>query len=144
MASKVRVTARTDTRGTVNAEYRGLYEVEALAKARKAGIPSDLLDAAGWTGDPNDLRGLWAELVYRLGEVNWTAPDAVDQLAEIVDSMQTLCRSLGVDPRAAIPYGMAKLKRQLHEGRERHAARLRGAVGELPRAEASEVSWGVW
>jgi hypothetical protein len=144
MATKVRVTARTDTRGTVNAEFRGLYEVEALAKAAKAGIPARYLHSAGWDDDPEDVTGIFAEYVYRLGEVPFTAPDCVDQLGEIVDSMQTLCRSLGVDPKAAIPYGMARFKRQLHEGRELHAARLRGEVGELPRAEASEVCWGVW
>ncbi len=143
MAGKVRLTHRTDNRGTVNADFRGLYEVTALAAARQAGIPGDLLHPAGWNGDEDDLRGLFAEQVYRLGEINWTAPDAIEQIAGAIDAMQTICRGLGVDPKAAIPYGLAKFKRVLHEARERHAALVRGDA-DLPLATEADVCWGVW
>jgi hypothetical protein len=144
---KVRVTSRTDTRGTVNADLRGLYEVQALAQASRAGVPSHLLDPGGWNGDEDDLRGLFAEQVYRVGEVNWTAPDAIAQLAEPIGFLERICHGLGVDPRAALAevYDLARFKRQLAEGRERHNARRRGEVPELPRDLApSDYVEGQW
>ena len=36
----------------------------------------------------------------------------------VIRVMHSVCRNLGVDPKAAVPYGIARFKRQLHEGRE--------------------------
>jgi hypothetical protein len=138
--AKPRVTHRTDTRGTVNADFKGAYELHALAAAHKAGIPGDLLHPAGWNGDENDVRGYFAELIYRIGEIPFTAPDAIEQLSEAIKQMRLVCQNLGVDHEAAIPYEMAKFKRQLHEGRQRHAALARGDC-EFPPASEAEAPW---
>lgn len=143
MPAKVRVTHRTDSRGTVNADFRGLYETRALDAAHKAGIPGSLLHPAGWNGDEDDLTGFFAEHIYRLGEVPFTAPDAIEQLGAIIAPMTQVCRNLDVDPGAAIPYDLARFKRQLHEGRERHAAIVRGDY-EPPSLSDADVCWGQW
>ncbi len=132
MAARVRVTHRTDTRGTVNVDYRGLYEITAIEDAFKAGISANLLHPAGWSGDEGDLTGLFAEQIYRVGEANWTALDAIEQLSAPINLMQQTCRGLGVDPKAAIPYGMARFKRQLHEARKLNAARQSGELCDSP------------
>jgi hypothetical protein len=127
-----RRTPRTDANGNVLEDFRGKYETEALAAAHGAGIPGFLLDPAGWNGDPNDLTGFFADQIYRVGEINWTRPDAIERLGDAIETMQAICRNLGVDPKAAIPYEMARFKRQLHEARERQTARQRGEAPAMP------------
>jgi hypothetical protein len=143
MAAKVRVTARTDTRGTVNADFRGAYQLNALEAARKAGIPGELLHPAGFSGDENDLTGYFAELIYRIGEVGFTDPAAIERLAAIIGQAQDICRNLGVDPRLAIPYGHARFIRQLHESYFRGETRLHdedSRIAEIHNAVMAE--WG--
>jgi uncharacterized protein YabN with tetrapyrrole methylase and pyrophosphatase domain len=67
----------------------------------------------------------------------------IEQLSDIIALMTQICRNLDVDPKAAIPYEMARFKRQLHEGREKHAAIVRGDV-ELPSLSDADVCWGQW
>ena len=143
MARQIRVTHRTDTRGTVNSDFRGLFEVGALKAAYDAGIPSEMLDPAGWNGDENDLRGYFAEHIYLLGEIHWTAPDAIEQITTLINAMQGLCRSLEVDPKAAIPYEMARFYRSLIEGRERRNAVARGDELPLASLEDAGITWPV-
>jgi len=101
MATQVRVTHRTDTRGTVNADYRGLYEVDALDRARRAGIPERLLDPAGWDGSENDLRGFFAEAIYQLGDyLEGLEPDLA-KVARVVEMMERICVAEDVDRRSA-------------------------------------------
>ena len=138
MAGKVRVTHRTDTRGTLNADNRGLYAELALKAASAAGVPGDLLDPAGWNGDPNDLQGYFAEQIYLLSEVGWTRPDTIERISEIIAVMVGVCRHYDVDPKAAIPYGQARLFRELHESRERVNARHSGEP--VPSGFSAEAS----
>jgi hypothetical protein len=147
MASSPRVTHRTDTRGTVNAQYRGLYELRALKAAHESGIPDYMLHPSGWNGDENDLTGFYAEQIYALADVNFSAPDAIESLAKAINLMQDICRNLSVDPRKAVPYDMARFKRELHEVPERAAARDRGEFPDLSEddmalyAELGEDPW---
>jgi hypothetical protein len=138
MAKSVRTTHRTDTRGTVREDLSGLYEQQSLKRAAKAGIPAKLLDPGGWDGNENDLTGYWAELAYRLGEVRFTSPTAVQEIAAVIAKMHELCRGLGVDPLACVPYDMARFKRQLHEHGE-HLAALKAGTADLPLAELEDV-----
>lgn len=126
----------------MNADYRGAYELQALANARRAGVPADLCHPAGWNGDESELTGYFAEQIYLLGDAPFTAPDTVERLGEILGRMLDICRYYGVNPREAIPYAMPKLKRQLFEAREHLAAIARGE--ELPLCDPAEVCWQSW
>jgi hypothetical protein len=143
MAAKVRVTSRTDSRGTVNGEYRGLYELQSLKAAADAGIPGHMLHPAGWDGNEDDLTGYFAEQVYRLADAGFTAPDAISRLAEAIEAMQQVCRNFRVDPKAAVPYDMARFKRQLFESRE-HRAETIVHGDELPLGDPEAFAWGQW
>lgn len=135
MPASHRVTHRTDNRGNLLDEFRGAIYVQALKKARTAGIPGLMLDPEGWSGDENDLRGFFAELVYRMGEVPFTNPHAVDRLRGIIGEMTSVCEHFGVEPLAAIPFEMAKFTRQLHE----HRFGVEPRSAEQRKAELSEA-----
>lgn len=138
MARSIRTTHRTDTRGTVREDLNGLYERQSLKAAAKAGIPAKLLDAGGWDGNEDDLTGYWAELVYRLGEIRFTSPTAVQDIAAVIAKMHELCRGLGVNPLDCVPYEMARFLRQLNERREDLAA-LKAGDAEPELAELADV-----
>jgi hypothetical protein len=142
MASNVRVTHRTDTRGTVNAEYRGLYELAALDAASKAGVPDHMLHPSGWNGDENDLTGYFAEQIYRLGEIGFTAPDTIAQLAKAIEAMQQVCRTFSVDPREAIPYDSARFKRELNDRYHNRETTGSDSSGVSEAYDAVMADWG--
>jgi hypothetical protein len=142
MAVKPRVTHRTDTRGTVNAAFSGFGYVAELASALEAGIPARMLHPSGWDGDEDDLTGFYAEQVYRLGEISFSAPDAIAQLAAVIDVMQAVCRSLSVDPRLAIPYDSAGFIRRLHESHHGTGKRPVMDQAALDAYNAVMAGWG--
>ena len=141
--SKVRVTSRTDTRGTVNQEFRGLFEVSALENARKAGIPARLLHPSGWDGDEEDVTGLFAEMIYRLGELPINGPTDMSDAELIIKQMVSLCENFGVDHRQAIPFDYPRFIRDLRVNRVKLKAIDNGTGVPDPVSEA-EVCWGQW
>lgn len=103
---KNRVTRWTDDRGNVLEEFRGLFEQQAIAKAREAGIPARLLDRGGWNGDEDDIAGLFTDLIYRVGSLPLHGPiDPMSDAEELISAMRQICDSVGADYREAIPFG---------------------------------------
>jgi hypothetical protein len=72
---------------------------------------------AGWNGNEDDLTGFYAEQIYLLTEASqhFTEPDCIDRMAEVIKIMVTACRRFSVDPKAAVPYDVARFGRWLHE-----------------------------
>lgn len=142
MAAKVRVTHRTDTRGTVLEAYRGLYATQALDAARRAGIPERYLHRAGWDGNEDDLTGFFSEAIYELGDYLTGLEPDLAKVGRVLALMEQICQSEDVDRRSAIPYEAARFLRKFSEARARRAAILRG--DPLPLASEADVCWGQW
>jgi hypothetical protein len=132
MPMEKRRTLRTDSNGNLLEEYRSYGP--RLEMARRAGIPRDLLDARGWTGDGNDTTGLFADLVYRLGELPLKGPlHPMTDAEEIIRQMVNVCENVGADWRKAIAF--PALIRFVREMGERNELMGQGIAPELTPEE---------
>ena len=116
---KNRVTRWTDDRGNVLEEHKGPLAVNALMKARNAGIPARLLHRAGWNGDEDDIAGYFTDMIYRLLSLPLIGPVDMSDANEIVSQMVSVCGSCNVDYREAIDFEYPRFLRDWREHRAR-------------------------
>jgi hypothetical protein len=117
-----RRTRRTDSNGALKEVYREQWDCGQLEKARRAGIPARMLDAAGsddWR-ETGSVLGLWSELIYVLDDcmrgvdpLGNPRPDNLGIVEEVFDMMLTITGGLGVESDNLIPWDVWYLRRDL-------------------------------
>lgn len=117
-----RRTRRTDSNGALKEVYREQWDREQLDKARNAGIPARMLDAAGsddWR-ETESVLGLWSELVYVLDDclrgvdpLGNPRPDNLRIVEEVFDMMLKIASGLGIDSDNLIPWDVWYIRRDL-------------------------------
>jgi len=114
-------TPRTDSNGRILDEYNTAFEQNAINEARSAGIPEDLLHQNGWNGSEESVTGYWSDLVYRMSDFLSTLQrDTTRIQSEVISPMVQLCKSLDVEPRAAMEsvFSAARLLRSMGASRD--------------------------
>lgn len=152
-----RRTRRTDSNGALKEVYREPWDREQLENARRAGIPSKMLDVAGsddWR-DTGALLGLWAEWVYVLsdclrGEDHLGHPrrDNLGIVEDVFAWMHKTAEALGVDPDRVIPWDVWYIRRDLSpmaRTEDRTASEIETAeAAKTSHAEAYDAGMASW
>ena len=143
-ARKNRVTRWTDDRGNVLENFKGLFEQQAIERARKAGIPARLLHRSGWNGDEDDITGLFTDLIYRVGSLPLHGPvDPMSDAEELISAMKQVCDSVGADYREAIPFGHLRFIRDFRR-RQIELKAINAGSWVAPKASDDDYREGAW